>query len=153
MNTNSFGNFIKEKRKDLKLSLRDAANLIGISHSYLSTLENGIDKRKNTPVKPTPEILKYISNAYKVSYDNLMELVGYIQPDTNVLSEKEKIDITKEAEKMIDNIDLIPTIEFCGTPADDEDKEYLKAAYEKFLSDVRVYNKKKYTPNKYTESK
>ena len=54
---------------------------------------------------------------------------------------------------MIENIDSIPTIEFCGTPADDEDKEYLKAAYQKFLSDVRVYNKKKYTPNKYKEKK
>lgn len=30
------------KRKDLNLSLREAGNLIGISHSYLSTLEISI---------------------------------------------------------------------------------------------------------------
>ena len=50
---------------------------------------------------------------------------------------------------MIDNLAEADIVEFCGTPADEEDKEFLKMAYERFLSDVRVYNKMKYTPKKY----
>ena len=65
------------------------------------------------------------------------------------LTQKEKFDIEKEAQKMIENIDKLETVEFCGTPADEEDKDYLKLAYERFLTDVRIYNKQKYTPKKY----
>lgn len=146
---NLLGAMLKDKREELHLSLRDAAQLIGISHSYLSILEQGVDKRKNTPVKPTPEILKYISAAYEIDYTYLMNLVGYIANTEDDLSDKEILDIEKEAQRMIDNIDKLDTVEFCGTPADDDDKEYLKLAYQKFLSDVRIYNKQKYTPKKY----
>lgn len=138
-------------RKEKNLSLRDAANLIGISHSYLSTLEKGIDPRTKAPVNPTPETLKLISSAYAVSYDYLMELVGYLETvaSPNELSKKEKLNIEKEAEKMVENIDKMQTVEFFGQIADEDDKEYLKLAYEKFLTDVRIYNKQKYTPKKY----
>lgn len=139
---NSLSEFLKNKRLSLKFSLRTAAEKIGISHSYLSNLEKGIDPRSGAPIAATPETLKQIANAYNVSYDMLMSMAGY-------LSKKEKIDIEKEALQMINNIDNADVVEFCGTPADDEDKEFLRMAYEKFLSDVRVYNKMKYTPKKY----
>ena len=67
----------------------------------------------------------------------------------NDLSKKEILNIEKEAQQMIDNLEVADVVEFCGTPADEEDKEFLKMAYERFLSDVRVYNKMKYTPKKY----
>lgn len=67
------------RRNELNLSLRDAAKLIGISHSYLSTLEKGVDPRNGSPVKPTPETLKLISNAYDVSYNFIMNLAGYYE--------------------------------------------------------------------------
>lgn len=147
---NDFAELMKSKRKELKLSLRNAAKLIGISHSYLSMLEKGVDPRSSSLIKPTPETLKYISDAYNISYTYLMTIVGYItQTENEDLSDKEKFDIEKEAQKMIDNIDKLDTVEFCGTPADEDDKEYLKLAYQKFLSDVRIYNKQKYTPKKY----
>ncbi|MBK1812018.1 helix-turn-helix transcriptional regulator [Clostridium sp. YIM B02505] len=60
---------LRLRRSELNLSLRDAAKLIGISHSYLSTLEKGVDPRNGSPVKPTPETFKLISTAYDVSYD------------------------------------------------------------------------------------
>lgn len=134
--------FLKKKRTLLKLSLRNAADKIGISHSYLSNLEKGIDPRTGSPIKPTPETLKLIADAYELDYDSLMKLAGY-------LTDKEILDITKEAERMINEIETLETVEFCGTPADDEDKEFLKMAYERFLTDVRVYNKMKYTPKKH----
>jgi len=60
------------KRKDLGLSLRKAAKLIGISHSYLNNLEKGIDPNTKAPVNPTPETLSLISKAYKIDYNELM---------------------------------------------------------------------------------
>lgn len=71
---------LKNKRKELKLSLRKAAELIGISHSYLNNLEKGIDPRTKTFNKPTPETLKLISDAYKIDYNELMIASGYVTP-------------------------------------------------------------------------
>ena len=50
---------------------------------------------------------------------------------------------------MISSIEEMDNLMLCGNTVDDEDKEYLKQAYQKFLMDVRVYNKLKYTSNKY----
>ena len=44
---NKLGNLIKEARQREKLSLRKAADLIGISNPYLSQLENGHTKKPN----------------------------------------------------------------------------------------------------------
>lgn len=74
-------------RKDLKLSLREAANLIGISHSYLSTLEKGFDPRTGSPIKPTPETLKLISEAYGIKYEKLMIAAGYLNKYSNITAE------------------------------------------------------------------
>lgn len=76
-----------DKRKSLKLSLRAASDLIGISHSYLSTLEKGIDPRTGSPVSPTPETLMLISKAYKIEYEELMKLAGYLREYTNINEE------------------------------------------------------------------
>ncbi len=71
------------KRKDLGLSLRKAAKLIGISHSYLNNLEKGIDPNTKAPVNPTPETLSLISEAYKIDYNELMIAAGYITVGEN----------------------------------------------------------------------
>lgn len=71
------GTLIKNRRLELKLSLRKAAELAGISHNYLSILEKAHDPRSNTPIKPTFETLKLISKAYKININELLELAGY----------------------------------------------------------------------------
>lgn len=75
------------KREDLGLSLRDAGDMIGISHSYLSTLEKGTDPRNGSPVNPTPDTLKLISKAYKISYHVLMEAAGYLGANSSTPAE------------------------------------------------------------------
>lgn len=52
---NNFSNIIKEKRLAMKLSLRNASRLIGISHTYLNNLEKGFDHRTDIKNKPTPK--------------------------------------------------------------------------------------------------
>ena len=100
---------------------------------------------------PENEILQKLADFFEVSIDYLLCRTDEQMPpiSNNSLSKKEKLDIEKEALHMIENIDNADVIEFCGTPADDDDKEFLRMAYERFLSDVRVYNKMKYTPKKY----
>lgn len=91
---------IINKRKELKLSLREAAKLIGISHSYLSTIEKGIDPRSGSPINPTPETLRLISKAYNMPYETLMQAAGYI--------DNESIDSnTKVSENKTKNIEQI----------------------------------------------
>ena len=80
----NLGKILKDKRKELKLSLRKASELIGISNTYLGNLEKGFDPRTNAPNKPTPETLKLISEAYKIDYNELMIASGYVTPDVSI---------------------------------------------------------------------
>lgn len=137
-------------REEKQLKQSELAQAIGVTEATLSRYEN--DKRK-----PRGEIALKIAKALNVSIDYLLDdnitnrfanISSNEIPDTT-LTEKEIIDIEKEALEMIEAIDNSESLKFCGTTADEEDKEYLKQAYQKFLMDVRVYNKKKYTPNKY----
>lgn len=74
----TFASLIKEKRLQNKMSLRSASSLIGISYTYLSNLENDYDKSTGTSNKPTPETLQMIAKAYKLDYNFLLQLCGYI---------------------------------------------------------------------------
>ena len=65
----------------MNLSLRSAAELIGISHTYLDKLEKGFDSRTGVCNKPTPDTLKLISDTYDISYIDLLKYCGYI-PET-----------------------------------------------------------------------
>lgn len=69
---------LTNRRNELNLSLREAANKIGISHGYLDKLEKAYDPRTNTANKPTPETLALISKAYNLNYYELMIICGYI---------------------------------------------------------------------------
>lgn len=66
--------FLKETRYNLRLSLREIAALEkgSVSNGYLSQLENGWAKT------PSPIVLKYIADVYKVPYTKLMKLAGYL---------------------------------------------------------------------------
>lgn len=127
-------------REKLNMKQKELANLAGITEATLSRYEN--NKRE-----PRGEIVTRLAKVLNVSTDYLLDNEISSQ-DYNSLSKNEIIDIEKEAEKMIDKIDTAKNLEFCGQIADEEDKEYLKIAYQKFLMDVRVYNKQKYTPKK-----
>ena len=76
---NTLGDLLKELRG--KESLRDASKRIGISHTYLDTLEKGFDKRSGSVVKPSPETLKMIAEAYNYDYEELMVKTGYIEAE------------------------------------------------------------------------
>ena len=65
------GKYITEQRMAKNLSMRKLADLAHISHTEIYRLENG--ERKN----PSPMILKSISNALGINFDEIMQAAGY----------------------------------------------------------------------------
>ena len=75
--TSDFGKFLKEIRVSQKLSVRALSENAGVSHSYLSQVENG-----NRGV-PSPEVIRKIAVALDYDYFSLMRAAGYMTVDTN----------------------------------------------------------------------
>jgi transcriptional regulator with XRE-family HTH domain len=71
-----FGRYIKKLRGER--SLREMEKIIGISHTYLATLEDGFDPRSKNTRWPSIETLRKIAKAYSVPVVHLMILIGYI---------------------------------------------------------------------------
>lgn len=65
------GEFIREKRKEKKLTLKQLANEIELSYTYLSQIELG-DRNAS------PEILEKIAKVLDVPHFDLMKKAGYI---------------------------------------------------------------------------
>lgn len=138
----TFGEILKKLRIERDLNQVEFAKIFNVAKGTVSNWEN------NNRF-PDKDMLNKIADYFDVSVDFLLGRDTKYNTNPQKLSTKEKVDIEKEAQQMIKDLDKAEVVEFCGTPADDEDKEFLKMAYEKFLSDVRVYNKMKYTPKKY----
>lgn len=60
------------------MTLREAAKRSGLSHSYISSLEQGKHPRTKAPISPSPESLKGLSAAYNYPYEELMIIAGHI---------------------------------------------------------------------------
>ncbi|PTF17404.1 hypothetical protein BUY42_09950, partial [Staphylococcus devriesei] len=71
---NDFGKKLKELRGDQ--SIREASRNIGISHTYLDSLEKGIDPRTGKERKPTIEVIHKLSQYYNVDFFDLSRLAG-----------------------------------------------------------------------------
>ncbi|AVX21639.1 Helix-turn-helix [Carboxydocella sporoproducens DSM 16521] len=98
------GEYIRNKRKERGLSLRECARMCDISHSYLDSLEKGKDPRTNKPVSPTIDTLKKISKGLGVPINELLEAAD-IKTDPNHLGRTDEMEAIEEAtaraEKMI----------------------------------------------------
>lgn len=109
---NKLGEYLRKERKANNMSLREFSEYLGISHTYLSKLENGVDPRTGKAVSPTIETLKQISKAMNISLEKLLSISGYINTkydDINQYTEKddEKTDIPEYFETPQDAIKFI----------------------------------------------
>lgn len=88
------GKLLYDLRIENDLSLREAADISDISHSYIRNIEKGYDPRTFKAISPTPEILRRFASAYKVKVQLLLEAAGIIdgelETDTNVKRLREK---------------------------------------------------------------
>ncbi|MCI3922463.1 helix-turn-helix domain-containing protein [Paenibacillus sp. TRM 82003] len=59
-------------------SLRDIAEISGISHTYIKVLEDAFNPRDGNVPEPTPSTLRKLSVAYEHPYSELMRCAGYL---------------------------------------------------------------------------
>lgn len=70
----ALGPKLRQCRNLKALTLRDVEKKTGISNGYLNQLEQGKVKG------PSPHILHKLAKCYKVPYEDLLTLAGYIVP-------------------------------------------------------------------------
>jgi len=68
------GEFIKNRRAEMRLSLRDFGSLCGISHTTIDCIEKGYDPRTNKPINITNSTFGKLSKALNVPISDLVEL-------------------------------------------------------------------------------
>lgn len=73
----SLGDYLKEQRVSARLSLRQLADLAGVSNPYLSQIERGLRK-------PSAEVLQQIAKALRISAEQLYIRAGILSPDDGV---------------------------------------------------------------------
>lgn len=116
MNTNEFGNYLRELRRKRGLTIRDLEAMSGVSNAHLSFLENG--KRK----PPSPETLHRLAGPLGVSYEELMVKAGHLSINegrTN-LDKLEPIHSLTDLSKKVPLFnDLIP-----GTPLNEHRPDF-----------------------------
>jgi transcriptional regulator with XRE-family HTH domain len=68
---NSLGDYLREQRQSAKLSLRQLAELAGVSNPYLSQIERGLKR-------PSVEILQQLAKGLEVSAESLYVHAGIL---------------------------------------------------------------------------
>lgn len=141
---------IKERRNDLNMSYQELANKTGLSKSTLQRYETG--SIKNMPI----DKLEIIANALDISPAYLMgwedekkETKSTFNP--NVITEKDEKKIKKDLKKFMDELKSGqdgPAF-YNGVELSDHDLQVLEDGMEFILRNLKVENKKKYTPKKY----
>lgn len=74
----NLGEFLREQRRQAKLSLRQLADAAGVSNPYLSQIERGLRK-------PSAEILQQIAKGLEISAETLYIRAGILderEPDS-----------------------------------------------------------------------
>lgn len=132
---------IKERRLELKLSLKDVANALGVAESTVSRYETkdiqnmGIDK-----IEALAKVLE-CSPGY---------LMGWEDNKTTELSPKAEKDIKKALGETLDQLENSQdALMFDGEPIDDETRELLRSSLENSMRIAKKIAKEKYTPKKY----
>ena len=67
------GSFIRDQRRNARLSLRKLSDMAGISNPYLSQIERGLRK-------PSADILQAIARALQISSETLYVRAGILEP-------------------------------------------------------------------------
>lgn len=71
---NSLGEYVKKRRQDMGMSLREFASLCKISHTHIDSIEKGYDVRSGREVNPTSSTLKKLASALGVSEKELLSI-------------------------------------------------------------------------------
>src|SRR6058998_3777293 len=70
----TLGDYLREQRRHAELSLRQLADLAGVSNPYLSQIERGLRR-------PSAEVLQQLAKALRISAETLYVQAGILDPD------------------------------------------------------------------------
>ena len=73
----TLGDYLREQRVAAHLSLRQLADLAGVSNPYLSQIERGLRR-------PSAEVLQQIAKALRISAEQLYLRAGIVHPQDGV---------------------------------------------------------------------
>jgi transcriptional regulator with XRE-family HTH domain len=73
----SLGEYLREQRVSARLSLRQLAELAGVSNPYLSQIERGLRR-------PSAEVLQQLAKALRISAEQLYLRAGIVSPDHGI---------------------------------------------------------------------
>ena len=73
ISVDSLGEYLREQRVANRLSLRQLADLAGVSNPYLSQIERGLRR-------PSAEVLQQIAKALRISAETLYVRAGFLNP-------------------------------------------------------------------------
>jgi transcriptional regulator with XRE-family HTH domain len=79
-----FGQYLKNLRKEQNITLGELGRRVGITHSYISQIENG---KKGIP---SPNLIRSFSIELKVPYFELMLKAGHIDEDSFLINQSER---------------------------------------------------------------
>lgn len=120
------GEFIKKKRQEQGLTLRELAKRVDLSHSYISQIENGFDPRSGKPITPTIDTIEKLSIGLGLSFKEVLVELGYLKVSDKVedIIEREPNIRTKVLEKDGQEVKILEAANNTGLTAD-EIAEYL----------------------------
>ena len=87
---NSLGDFIAARRRAGELTLRQLAELTGVSNPYLSQIERGLRR-------PSAAVLQQLAKALRVSAETLYVRAGILDPDDHSTSTVEMVVLADSA--------------------------------------------------------
>jgi transcriptional regulator with XRE-family HTH domain len=140
----NYGERLKRLREDRKLSQQQLADRLNINRSTYARYELG-------QTQPDYETLQRLADFYEVSVDYL-----FGRENNNNLPEltaKDKKDIAKQLERILEAMDSDTGLAFDGEPMDEETKELVKTAIKSNLELTKQLAKQKFTPKKYRKDK
>lgn len=132
-----FGRLIRRIRKEKKLSLKDVAKRGGLSHAYISQIENG--KRVN----PTGQVINKLAKGLGVPVYDLLAISGYyneedlLEPiEETIKSLENRLSLEKNNKLKIDLEKVIemPNLNYKNNPFTNHDRELLKNYLETLFS-------------------
>lgn len=130
---------LRDLRKLKGYTIRELSDRSGVSAAYISQLENG-----NRGI-PSPEVLMKLSEGLNISYEELMEIAGYLQTSvhsTGIGNSKSPVNLRRflhENEVIFDGILLT-----------EQDKEWMERVLTALFWKQKQKQKKKLKPEQKT---
>lgn len=135
---------IEKRRQELNLTQEEVANEVGVTKATISKWEKGdIANMRRDKIASLAEVLQ-ISPLELIHDSEQSKPQPYYK-----LTEKEKLDIGKEVDKLLEGMYSNASVNFYGEPMTDEGKEKLRVAIQMAMELNKEKAKKKFTPKKY----